>query len=304
MTTWWRRLLGIPPAIDLELLGAVRGGDLPRVKQLLSAGANSNARAKDGWAPLALAVSMRRADLVDCLLQAGADKDEHRRGGWTPLMRAVECDHDEAVDRLLAAGASCNITASNGTSALILAKSERTVRALLAAGARLEGQDGSGGTALFHAATSGRAEVVKALAAAGANVEARATLGYTPLLSAILEGREEVIECLVAAGADANALGGVGESALVSAVVQNLPRAVACLLAAGARQDIGKSPPLDMAAFLGRSEIVAQLLAAGSSRASRANALALAKARQHWEAVEVLERFERDGPSLAREPSP
>jgi ankyrin repeat protein len=80
-------------------------------------------------------------------------------------------------------------------------------RALLAAGARADGNPGDGETPLMTAASYGDAEVAKVLIAAGADLEAVAAPdaggvpGGTALLHAAVFGMTDVVDLLVAAGA-------------------------------------------------------------------------------------------------------
>jgi ankyrin repeat protein len=62
--------------------------------------------------------------------------------------------------------------------------------------------DNSGNTALAAAAAAGKVEVVRALVAAGAKVNKTYAGGWTPLLSAVIANRLEMVKVLIAAKAD------------------------------------------------------------------------------------------------------
>lgn len=121
-----------------NLLDEAFAGDLARVKALIAAGSNVNA------------------------------KDEK---GVTPLMAASLLGHIEVVRALLAAKADVNAKDDEGTTALVYASVQgrvEVVRALLAAKADVNAKKKSGWTALKYASAKGHDEVVKLLKKAGA----------------------------------------------------------------------------------------------------------------------------------------
>jgi ankyrin repeat protein len=76
------------------------------------------------------------------------------------------------------------------------------VKALLAAGVKVDARDEYGETPLHKART---AEIARVLLKAGARVSSRAELGYTPLHIAAWGGRADVVEFLLSAGANPKA---------------------------------------------------------------------------------------------------
>lgn len=87
-------------------------GNFEIVIELLSAGANPNARSessknirRDGGAPLHLAADGGSIEVVAALLRAGADPSAKDKSGWTPLHYAAFDGHAEIVTTLLDAGA-------------------------------------------------------------------------------------------------------------------------------------------------------------------------------------------------------
>jgi ankyrin repeat protein len=66
---------------------AVVGGGIAEV--LLSAGADKDAKDKDGETPLRRAAESGHKECVELLLSAGADKDAKNNDGWTPLHHAA-----------------------------------------------------------------------------------------------------------------------------------------------------------------------------------------------------------------------
>ena len=81
--------------IDPELLAnAAFRGDLPRIEELLRAGADINAEG-DRWNPLHAAIENSQSEAVRLLLRSGADI-ERTAQGWTPLAHALELEWDVA----------------------------------------------------------------------------------------------------------------------------------------------------------------------------------------------------------------
>lgn len=83
---------------------------------------------------------------------------------------------------------------------------ESIVRALLDAGAMVNGRTSDGSTPLHSAADQGTADMVEALIDAGAEINARSAAGLTPLQLAVrrnwVPGCDQVISVLIEAGAD------------------------------------------------------------------------------------------------------
>jgi hypothetical protein len=102
-------------AVD-ALVDAIYHGPLARIRALLEAGADPNARVDDGFPPLIAALStaqdvpgaMRRTDvdeMLRLLLRHGADPNQRGINDYTALHMAVAVRHLLAVQMLLDAGA-------------------------------------------------------------------------------------------------------------------------------------------------------------------------------------------------------
>ncbi len=131
------------PGGETALMSAARAGSERAVEALLAAGADVNAAEETrGQTALMWAAGEGHADVVRLLLRAGADLDARSHGpaaaaaaggagtytrrveridAFTPLLFAVRAGRSAAVEALLAAGADVNQTASDGTSALVMA---------------------------------------------------------------------------------------------------------------------------------------------------------------------------------------
>jgi ankyrin repeat protein len=153
-------LAGCADGVDHTPLGAAAAsGDLEAVRALLEhAGADPNAIAEAGWAPLHLA--SRHADLgiLHALIAGSADLElRDERNGWTPLLHAIHVRNVPAVTALVEAGADLNRAGRSGITPLIMASGygmADTVRLLLAGGADPHAEM-SGLNALWAAAGGG-----------------------------------------------------------------------------------------------------------------------------------------------------
>jgi ankyrin repeat protein len=123
-----------------ELVAAASRGDLPRVKALLAANADVNAKVNakpvnglrsvivsgqarlvDGETALMLASREGHLEVVRALFAARADVNTKDDDGGTALMYASQEGHLEVVRALLTAKADVNVKMNNGATALMYA---------------------------------------------------------------------------------------------------------------------------------------------------------------------------------------
>lgn len=155
------------------LYAAAADGDLPLLRELLSAGVSPNLAAGPGWTPLMSAARAGQVDAIELLVARGAEVERRdARNGWTPLFHAIHKNQPAAVRALIAAGADVNARARSRATPLIMAAAE------------------------------GEAEVVEMLLAAGADPHARGSGAMNALLAAEVGGDPRVESALLRAAPD------------------------------------------------------------------------------------------------------
>jgi len=113
-------------------------GDLGSVKWLLAHGASVNVIQRQGWSPLAAAVSSRYLEIAMLLLEKGADIEATPEKGKTPLMIAVMNSDVVMVRKLIAHKAKVDVVNSDGFTPLMFSAlygSDEIASLLLQAGA-------------------------------------------------------------------------------------------------------------------------------------------------------------------------
>tara|TARA_B100000900_G_C20474912_1_gene672971 strand:- start:205 stop:1074 length:870 start_codon:yes stop_codon:yes gene_type:complete len=142
---------------------------------------------------------MGHTEIAQALVAAGADVNARDKNGDTALLLASMNGHTETAQALVAAGADKNARNKHGDTGLILASGKghtETARALIDAGANVNAVDKGGNTALILASRSGHLKAVQALVAAGADVNAATKSRNTALILASVMGHWDVVEQL------------------------------------------------------------------------------------------------------------
>lgn len=219
--------------LNQDLLIAARVGDTPKIRILLTNGANPNAVAPNGYCG---------------------------------LMHAADMGHKETVEALLAGGAQPNAKNHSGDTALLLAAVEGykdIVTVLLANKAAVDVQDGDGVTPLIHASTNCKTEIVSSLLERKIDVNSGDKSGRTALIAATAEGCSGVVTALLNREADPNLMDSDGRTALIYAVESGRKDLIQALLQKGARvnaRDNEGKTALIYAVIVGRLDLLQQLL--------------------------------------------
>lgn len=168
-----------------------------------------------GFTPLHSAAGVENSANVELLISKGADPNAINDLGFSPLMHAIK-DHQYDNEILLVdAGAALDFDPPTDLPVDHLAKLNPLlvsatnsnlpmVRLLLEKGVRVDVQDGSGSTALKHAAAAGNRAIVEALIRAGADVNLADEEDWTPLIAAAYREHAPIVRTLLENGADPN----------------------------------------------------------------------------------------------------
>lgn len=260
------------------LLGeAVMSRDEVRVRRLLGCGANPSAPDRFGDTPLHLAPLSGMSKL---LIAAGAKVNSVNRSGETPLLAAIGHRDEEMVVRLLARGANPNAHAKNPPLVVATAVFPKVVRMLLERGADPRSHGTTGRTALHEAAATANLPVAKLLIRRGAPVGARDEAGGTALhvLASAERGTQGGMEVekngvrfamlLLDHRIDIDAQDATGQTALHRTARGGLDSLLRFLIERKASLEMNDRDgrmPLQVAAHLGRVEVMKELLAAGAN---------------------------------------
>ena len=148
---------------------------MSRARQLISRGADVNAKDDTEQNAFLIATSEGYDELLELTLRQGADVNAKDSFNGTGVIRAAERGHWRIVDRLVTEGVPVDHVNDLGWTALLEAvilgdgseRYQRTTRILLDAGADPSIPDRQGVTALRHAEASGQVEVARILRRAG-----------------------------------------------------------------------------------------------------------------------------------------
>jgi ankyrin repeat protein len=258
--------------LNSGLVSAIKEQNRERIAELLKNHADVNAALPDGATPLAWAVYLDEADVVDSLLSAGAKVNTADQYGETPLTLACATGDFPIIQKLIAAGADATAARWNGETALMLASRSGTVQGvklLLEQGAKVnEVESRKGQNALMWAAAEGHSQVVQLLLDHGADVTITSKGGFTPLVFAAQKGDVKSVQSLLDAGLAANYVLPNGTSLLGVAISGGKQDVAIALMEHGAdvnTPDKEGNTPLHIAAQSGELRIVGGLLLHGAN---------------------------------------
>jgi len=111
--------------LNEQLLNAAEEGDVNKVQELLTAGAEVNTVDEDGLAALHLAADNGHTAIVESLLKAGGKVNAADEDGQTPLHLAVLNGHTDTAISLIEAKADVNALDENQETALDIAQNKK-----------------------------------------------------------------------------------------------------------------------------------------------------------------------------------
>lgn len=82
---------------DLQLINAVKAGDIATVKELIESGVDVNQQDEQGWTPLNWAAGKGEVGILKLLVESGADVFKVGRDQRTPYMIALAAGRVDAV---------------------------------------------------------------------------------------------------------------------------------------------------------------------------------------------------------------
>ena len=142
--------------LNLELLNSIMRGNVKRVEELVSQGADCNVNYR-GFIPLNFAIQRGRKDIAVFLIKHGALVNRKDNNGRTPLSCVIEANPDE------------------------LSEYSDIIQLLLDNGADVVAADRQGVTLMHKAAAAGNKDIILLLLKHGASVDAKDNNGRTLL---------------------------------------------------------------------------------------------------------------------------
>ena len=201
------------PNMNALLFKALDSESWDMVNELITKGADVNARKKYEITPLHIAATKGQLNIVKTLIAGGADVNATSISGHTPLMSMTFSRKRKLsiMKELIAHGANVNIKAKNNLIAqtavwgTVLQHDSDMLKELIAHGADVDAEDEETlRTPLHLAATHGYTNIIRLLLAAKANINQPDNQKYTPLHMAVLYNKSETVQQLIDHGAEVN----------------------------------------------------------------------------------------------------
>ena len=247
---------GVSPAGDPPVAIAVRLHWATLLQRLIAHGADLDARDSRGMSALHVAAALAREEELKLLVAAGAAPDRRAADGQTPLGVALASGRRDLADWLDWRGWRLPrrpLQPSDVPAAAIVGDTD-AVRRLLDIGLPVDAVDSQGCSALLRAAGGGHRALVELLLARGAKPGLAAITGATPLSAAVSMRQMEIVERLLNAGAGLEQRLPGEVTVLMLAAALGLPELVSRLLQAGGdlhARDAQGLTPLHCAALYG-----------------------------------------------------
>lgn len=224
---------------------AIQGGDLEKIRYLLTAGADLHYRRTGNYDALIdatyAAMQNDRFELLPFLLEQGARVDGISSHGESAILVAARSGHFEAVRQLLYAGADIEQLQWTPLMHAVVFGTTKDVRNLLKKKPYQADRDRSKRTAFLLAVQRGGLDNMHVLLEAGASLEERGLMDETPLIIAASADHGEALTWLLERGVRINATDAEGNTALMHACMRGSVHCVSLLLNAGADADIANN---------------------------------------------------------------
>jgi len=271
------------PGGATALMWAVRKGNMPAQKALVSAGADPNARDAKGRTALMWAAELDQAEPAKLLIEKGADFGLQDKDGKTALMRAAVRGNQEITTLLMEKGAAVHVKDRAGKTALVLAR---------------ENEHGPV-AGIIEKETLRRKRKRIAKNARGEMNQRGLKLNYSAFMRQVINNNLKGVRLYLDAGMDVNKTGRYGITALHRAIENGLKDMAQLLITRGADQNRGygsdRMTPIILAAKRGHSQIVFLLAKHGADlslkdRWGNSALMALAKSGEGLVIEELLRR--------------
>jgi ankyrin repeat protein len=254
-----------------ELVSAAFKGDAARVRSLVGKGVGIDSTDSDGDTVLTSAARAGHSNIIAFAIDSGATINWANKTENTALHRAAYGGHTESINLLLAAGANPNLINSNGYNPLLILSSlgeDGAIASLLVHAADFNCHDQQGVTPLLASIAKGKHKNVEMLLDIGVPPDFVSTMGVSALGLAANKGHLDIARLLLSRR-EKGASASLGSAAtLIAALSAPSHSDEICGLLVdhfGVPSDYWDGQPvIAIAAAMGRTKVVAKLLAAGA----------------------------------------